>query len=83
RIAISDDEIVTLVGALDTAVNNRLTATQAAAALRIALPRLPGALAQVSKLLNVEGYPVIAVDPTTQAVTLDWALLVEQFGLER
>ncbi len=82
RIAISDDDLVAFVSALDAAPNNRLTATQAAAALRIAVPRLPGALAQVGKLLNVEGYPVIAVDPTTQAVTFDRALLVEQFGLQ-
>ena len=34
-------------------------------------------MSQVSKLLNVEGYPVVATDPTTQAVTL----LAEQYGV--
>jgi len=38
-------------------------------------------MSQVSKLLNVEGYPVVATDPTTQAVTLDTALLAEQYGV--
>ena len=32
--------------------------------------RVPQVMSQVAKLLNVEGYPVVATDPATQAVTL-------------
>lgn len=83
RLAVTDAVVAALVDALDAAPNHRLIAVQAAAAMAVAVQRLPGALAQVAKLLNVEGYPVIATDPSTQAVTLDRSLLAEQFGLVR
>lgn len=34
-----------------------------------------------ARLLNVEGYPVVAIDPTTLAVALDGSLLAEQYGV--
>ena len=43
--------------------------------------RVPMVMSQVAKLLNVEGYPVVSADPATQAVTLDAALLAEQYGV--
>lgn len=43
--------------------------------------RVPQVMSQVAKLLNVEGYPVVATDPATQAVTLDAGLLAEQYGV--
>ena len=39
------------------------------------------ALGQVQQLLNVEGYPVVGLDPDGQTVVLDAALLREQFGV--
>ena len=38
-------------------------------------------MSQVARLLNVEGYPVVSSDPVTQTVTLDAALLAEQYGV--
>jgi hypothetical protein len=35
----------------------------------------------VQQLLNVEGFPVVTVEPTTSRVTLDVALLTEQFDV--
>jgi len=35
----------------------------------------------LQKLLQVEGYPVLELDPDGQTVKLDQALLIEQFGL--
>ena len=43
--------------------------------------RVPMVMSQVAKLLNVEGYPVVSTDPATGAVTLDAALLAEQYGV--
>ena len=52
-----------------------------AQALGIPVSRLHGAVAQLAKLLNVEGYGVVRTDPGTGAIELDAALLREQFGV--
>ncbi|MBB1516006.1 BREX-2 system phosphatase PglZ [Tessaracoccus sp. MC1679] len=81
RLAVSDDAVSTLVEALTAAPDHRLSATRAAALMSVPPNRVPMVMSQVGKLLNVEGYPVVATDPTTQAVTLDVALLAEQYGV--
>ena len=84
RVAVTDDAIATLVDALASTPDRRLSATRAATLLGVPANRVAMVMSQVSKLLNVEGYPVVATDPTTQAVTLDAALLADQYGvLER
>jgi hypothetical protein len=45
--------------------------------------RIGGTVTALRKLLQVEGYPVLAMDPDGRTVKLDVALLVEQFGLEQ
>lgn len=82
RIAITDAGIAALVDALSAAPNRRLTAIQAATVLSVPVSRVVLALGQVAKLLNVEGYAVVSVDPATQAVALDEKLLAEQYGLQ-
>lgn len=57
------------------------SATRAAWLLGVAPNRVAMVMSQVSKLLNVEGYPVVATEASTQAVTLDASLLAEQYGV--
>lgn len=81
RLALSDDAVGGLVEALSTAADRRLSAMRVAAVLGVPTNRAPMVMSQVTKLLNVEGYPVVATDAATQAVTLDVALLAEQYGV--
>ena len=69
--------------ALASAPSRRLTAGQAATALGVPVTRAQLALGQVAKLVNVEGYPVLSIDPATGAVVLDERMLTEQYGLGR
>jgi hypothetical protein len=43
--------------------------------------RLPGLLSTLQRMLNLDGYAVVAVDDTAQEVRLDRELLVRQFEL--
>lgn len=79
RIAVTSDAVSTLVDALASAPGTRLTGQLIAAALGQHETRVAGALAQVQKLLNVEGYPVLTKEGAT--AILDVALLCEQFGV--
>ena len=81
RLNVTDQEIAKLVEALASAPDRRLSATRVAMLLGVPANRVPLATSQVAKLLNVEGYPVVSSDPATQAVTLDAALLTEQYGV--
>jgi hypothetical protein len=56
----------------------------AALASRVGVPefRLPGLLAGLRRVLNVEGYPVLSVDDTSGTVRLNLDLLRSQFELE-
>ena len=59
--------------------HGRLSALATAAALGLAVASLPGAIEQLRKLVNVEGYPVISREPATGEVILDLDLAAEQF----
>lgn len=80
RVDVRDDQVSGLVGALFQAPGHRLPPPAAALALREAPARLRGAVAQVRRLLGVEGYEVLGVDPDGSLV-LDVRLLREQFSL--
>ena len=58
--------------------------TTAAFAARIGLPplRVAGFVAQLQRMLNVEGYPILDLDRDRDAVLLDVPLLKRQFELE-
>jgi hypothetical protein len=43
--------------------------------------RLNGLLAGVQKLLNVDGYPLLAIDRVSKTIRLDLASLKTQFEL--
>ena len=81
RVAVTDDAIAALVDALASTPDRRLSATSAATLLGVPANRVAMVMSQVSKLLNVEGYPVVATEASTQAVTLDASLLAEQYGV--
>lgn len=82
RLAVGDEPIGRLVDALVIAPDHRLAAAKVAAIFGGTVNRVPMVVSQVAKLLNVEGYPVISSDAATQAVSLDVALLREQYGVE-
>ena len=79
RVAVKDDQIEKLLGALLAAPGHRLDPESAAAALGVATVQLTGALSQVMRLLNVEQYSVLGRDPDGLTVLLDAVLLAEQF----
>jgi len=79
RAAVLDVQLARLVDALHEADGHRLGPIRAAQALGVASTQLPEVIGAVQQLLNVEGFPVVTVQPTTSRVTLDVALLTEQF----
>ena len=83
RVVVTDAAVVSLMDALASAPSRRLTAGQAATALGVPVTRAQLALGQVAKLVNVEGYPILAIAPATGAVLLDERMLTEQYGLGR
>lgn len=79
RIVLTDHQIKTLLAELLAASARELTLAQAAAALGVATAGVNGALMQAKRVLDVEGYEVLAV--RGGVVKLDEAALCEQFGV--
>jgi PglZ domain len=61
--------------------NGRATLDTLAAHAGVPAHRIRGSITELMRLLQVEGYPVLTVDPDGQTVKLDTALMVEQFQL--
>lgn len=81
RLIVDDRQVTLLISRLADAPGTRIPLSSAAAALRVSEVQVRGALVQVQQLLNVEGYPVVEVDPATRSVVLNERLLREQFGV--
>ncbi|WP_185260729.1 BREX-2 system phosphatase PglZ [Pseudarthrobacter sp. NBSH8] len=79
RLAVADNHVVALLDALAAVPGTRLVKETAAVVLQVAPARMDGAVAQLQKLLNVEGYGVLRVDGSM--LVLDARLLREQFGV--
>ena len=79
RIVVTDTQIKTLLAEILAAGARELTLAQAAAALGVATAGVNGALMQTKRVLDVEGYEVLAVGGGV--VKLDEAALREQFGV--
>ncbi|ORA76139.1 alkaline phosphatase [Mycolicibacter kumamotonensis] len=77
RIVVTTAQIKTLLSALLAA--HELTAPQVAAAMGVPSGSVNGALMQVKRVLDVEGYEVVQV--RDGVVKLDVAALKEQFGV--
>lgn len=78
RRAPSDESVAALIDAL-SAVGGRLTLTEAAAATGEPPVRMSGYLAQVARLLNVDGYAVLRSTDEGRTVELNPSLLCQQF----
>lgn len=79
RVTVRDEQVVGLLTALLEADDSRLAPQPAAQALAEAPTRVRGAVAQVQRLLNVEGYAVLSRDLDEMTLVLDPGLLREQF----
>lgn len=77
RIVVTDAQIKSLLATLLGA--HELTAAQAATALAVPAGSVNGALLQVKRVLDVEGYEVLS--SRDGVVKLDLAALKEQFGV--
>lgn len=80
RVRVPDSSLAHLLDQLAEMPSHRAPAAVAAQILGVPTHSFMGAFAQVQKLMNVEGYPVIRNDSGT--VVLDIALLKEQFGVQ-
>jgi PglZ domain len=78
----SDDEMRRLLDALD-ASGGRLSQTALAQSLRQPVLRMSGLVSAAARVLNVDQSPVLRLERSTNAVTLDRALLRAQFALRR
>jgi hypothetical protein len=80
RVMVSEAQLRQLLALLSQAGGQQMAA---ALAQGLGLPeiRLNGLLAGVQKLLNVDGYPVLAIDRVSKTIRLDLASLKTQFEL--
>ena len=79
RVTVTDLQVTALLEVLLRSPSGRLPAQQASVALRVAPVALRGAVPQVQRLLNVEGYGVLTVDVDGSTLVLDRGLLCDQF----
>jgi hypothetical protein len=81
RLALPDERVRELLAVLD-ARGGKLTQVALARSLKVPTVRLPGILAAARRLLNLDGYDVLAVDMESGTVELNQPLLRTQFGLD-
>ena len=74
-----DDAIVRSIVSSLAESGGRMHQSTLAATAGLRADLIPGALGQLRRLLNLEGYFVISTDPDQVTVLLDVALLREQF----
>ncbi|MEV0003060.1 BREX-2 system phosphatase PglZ [Micromonospora sp. NPDC050980] len=82
RMPLSDERVAALLGTL-LAGGDRATVDTLAARAGVPAHRITGTVTVLRRLLQVEGYPVITIDPDGVTVLLDRRLLIEQFDLEQ
>lgn len=80
RAPLPDERVAALLRVL-LAGNGRARLDTLAARAGVPAHRIAGTMTALRRLLHVEGYPVIEIDPDGETVKLDVALLREQFGL--
>ncbi|WP_431917745.1 BREX-2 system phosphatase PglZ [Micromonospora wenchangensis] len=81
RAPLPDERVAAMVATL-VAGNGRATLETLATRAGVPVHRVPGTFAALRRLLQVEGYPVLSLDPDGRTAKLDVPLLIEQFGLE-
>ncbi|WP_433531871.1 BREX-2 system phosphatase PglZ [Micromonospora sp. CA-263727] len=80
RAPVPDERVAALVAAL-VAGNGRATLETLATRADVPLHRISGTFTALRRLLQVEGYPVLSLDPDGRTAKLDVPLMIEQFGL--
>jgi hypothetical protein len=80
RIPPSDDSLRKLLTALHEQ-GGKLTSAALAGKMQQPSFRLPGLLAAIQRVLNVEGYPILTRDEASDTVQLNRELLCRQFDL--
>jgi hypothetical protein len=78
RQALSDQEVGGVLTAL-SARGGQMTLAALARQRGLPVTRVQGLVAALQRLLNVEGYPVLSLDPGSGTVTLNRELLEAQF----
>ncbi|SCF44458.1 BREX-2 system phosphatase PglZ [Micromonospora mirobrigensis] len=81
RTPLADERVAALLGTLIDG-GGRATVDTLAARAGVPAHRINGTVTALRRLLQVEGYPVITLDPDGRTVHLNRDLLVEQFELE-
>ncbi|WP_229404001.1 MULTISPECIES: BREX-2 system phosphatase PglZ [Micromonospora] len=81
RAPLPDERVAAMVTTL-VAGNGRATLETLATRAGVPVHRVSGTFTALRRLLQVEGYPVLSLDPDGRTAKLDIALMVEQFGLE-
>ncbi|MFI9642544.1 BREX-2 system phosphatase PglZ [Micromonospora sp. NPDC051925] len=81
RTPLAQERVASLLGTL-LAGGDRATLDTLAARAGIPAHRITGTVTALRRLLQVEGYPVLTLDPDGRTVHLNRALLIEQFELE-
>ncbi|GIF65222.1 hypothetical protein Ais01nite_32570 [Asanoa ishikariensis] len=81
RVPITDERVAAIVRALVDG-GGRATLDTLAARAGVPAHRITGTITALRRLLQVEGYPVLTIDPDRHTVHLNQALLTEQFELE-
>ncbi len=81
RIPPSDDSIRKLLLSL-TEQGGKLTSAALAVKMQQPAFRLPGLVAAIQRILNVEGYPILTRDEASDTVQLNRELLWRQFDIE-
>jgi len=81
RTPISDDRVRAVLGALSER-GGKLTRSALASRLGMPMVRVGGMVSALQRILNVDGYPVLAVDEASDTITLNLEILMTQFDLE-
>ncbi len=76
----SDDVFARLLNTLDRR-GGKMTSVALALAIEFPTLRLPGLLAKVQRILNIDGYSVVSHDDTSDTIELNRDLLLKQFHL--
>jgi hypothetical protein len=80
RVVPGDEVFARLLSLLDER-GGKLTSTALARAMEYPVFRLPNLLAQLQRVLNIDGYPVLGRDESSDTVELNRGLLLKQFDL--
>jgi hypothetical protein len=80
HLALDDARLSVLLNCIDER-GGRTSLDQLAAAMQVPMFRMRGVLSTLQRMVNLDGFPVIAIEQATGTVSIDLALLRTQFEL--